>query len=133
MPGFSPVWWVDVRWLFPKPAAIWVSGPGPRLLRSYIVGITDEVKRKGLELLGDPRVTKLMQSEQFMKAVLVVAQMPEKVSEFTAEQSDRFAKVARLPTTAQFEALELKVRQLEEELGRLRLRLERLDDSAGTP
>ncbi len=97
------------------------------------MGITDEVKRKGLELLSDPRVTQLMQSEQFMKAVLVVARMPEKVSEFTSEQSERFAKVARLPTSAQFEALELKVHQLEEELTRLRARLERLEDSAGTP
>ncbi len=57
------------------------------------MSIKDEVKKRGLALLGDPRMAKLMQNEQFMRAMMTVIQVPGKVEHFTSEQTERFAKM----------------------------------------
>jgi cell division FtsZ-interacting protein ZapD len=86
------------------------------------MGIKDEVKKKGLQLMSDPRVTKLMQNEQFMKAMLAVVQVPGKVNTFTTEQTERFAKMMRLATAQEVKDLKRQVKNLEAELDRLRKR-----------
>src|SRR5512135_2322259 len=69
------------------------------------MGIKDEVKKRGLQLMSDPRVAKLMQNEQFMRAMMSVIQVPGKVETFTSEQTERFAKMMRLATSDEMKDL----------------------------
>ncbi|MBX3128886.1 MAG: hypothetical protein KF718_19375 [Polyangiaceae bacterium] len=87
------------------------------------MGIKDEVKKRGLQLMGDPRFLKLMQNEQFMKAMMTVVQVPGKVETFTTEQTERFAKMMRLATDEEFKALQRQVKNLEAQVARLERKL----------
>ncbi|HEY6561130.1 MAG TPA: hypothetical protein VI072_27830 [Polyangiaceae bacterium] len=88
------------------------------------MGIKDEVKKKGLQLMSDPRVIKLMQNEQFMKAMMAVVQVPGKVNTFTTEQTERFASTMRLATSQEVKELKRTVKNLEADVARLRKRVE---------
>jgi hypothetical protein len=88
------------------------------------MGIKDEVRKKGLQLMSDPRVLKLMQNEQFMKAMMAVVQVPGKVNTFTTEQTERFASMMRLATAQEVKDMKRTVKNLEAEVSRLRKRLE---------
>jgi cell division FtsZ-interacting protein ZapD len=88
------------------------------------MSIKDEVKKKGFQLMSDPRVSKLMQNEQFMKAFMTVAQVPGKVNSFTTEQTERFAKVMRVATAQEVKDLKRQVKNLESEVARLRKKVE---------
>jgi RPA family protein len=88
------------------------------------MSIKDEVKKKGLQLMSDPRVIKLMQNEQFMKAMMAVVQVPGKVNTFTTEQTERFASTMRLATAQEVKELKRTVKNLEADVARLRKRLE---------
>ncbi len=87
------------------------------------MGIKDKVKKRGLELMGDPRVIKLMQNEQFMKAMMTVVQVPGKVETFTVEQTTRFAKNMRLATAEDHKTLKRQVKNLEAEVAKLKKQL----------
>jgi hypothetical protein len=84
------------------------------------MSIKDEVKKKGLQLMGDPRVAKLMQNEQVMRAMMTIVQVPGKVNTFTTEQTERFAKTMRVATAQEFKDLKRTVKNLEAEVARLR-------------
>ena len=86
--------------------------------------IRDQVRQKGLELLSDPRVMKLMQNEQFMKAMMTVVQVPGKVNAFTTEQTERFAHSMNLATAQELKDLRRHVRNLEDEVVRLKKQIE---------
>ena len=88
------------------------------------MSISDEVKKRGFQLLNDPRVTKLLQSEQFVRAMMAVVQMPGKVNEFTQEQSSRFASMLQLVSDERFQRLQRRVEALESEVDALRKRRE---------
>lgn len=88
------------------------------------MSIKDEVKKKGLQLMGDPRVAKLMQNEQFMKAMMTVVQVPGKVNTFTEEQTERFASMMNLATAKELKDLKRQVKKLEGEVERLKKKLE---------
>jgi cell division FtsZ-interacting protein ZapD len=88
------------------------------------MNLKDEVKRKSLQLMSDPRVAKLMQNEQFMKAMTALVQVPGKVNTFTVEQTERFAKTMRLATSRELRDLQRSVKQLEGELQRLKRKVE---------
>jgi len=92
------------------------------------MGIADEVKKKGLQLMSDPRVAKLMQNEQFMKAMMTVMSVSGKVNSFTTEQTERVAKTMRLATAQELKDLKRNVKNLEAEVARLR---KQLDDRKG--
>jgi hypothetical protein len=92
--------------------------------KSGVMSIKDQVKKHGLQLLGDPRVAKLMQNEQFMRAMMTVVQVPGKVESFTTEQTERFAKAMRLATADEVKDLRRQVKNLEADLARLRKKLE---------
>ena len=51
-----------------------------------------------MKLLSDPRVMKLMQNEQFMKAMMAAISMPGKIDGFTKEHAEKFAKRMSLAT-----------------------------------
>ena len=88
------------------------------------MSIKDEVTKRGLQLLGDPRVAKLMQNEQFMRAMMTVIQVPGKVEHFTSEQTERFAKMMRVPTTDEFKDLKRQVKSLESEIAKLKKKID---------
>ena len=88
------------------------------------MGIKDDVKKKGLELMGDPRVAKLMQNEQVMRAMMTLVQVPGKVNTFTTEQTERFAKTMRLATAQELKDLKRTVKNLEADVARLKKQLE---------
>jgi hypothetical protein len=84
------------------------------------MSIADEMKKRGLQLMSDPRVLKLMQNEQFMKAMMAVVQGVGKVNSFTTEQTERFAKSMRLATSQEVKDLKRTLKNLENEVARLR-------------
>jgi hypothetical protein len=88
------------------------------------MSIADEVKKKGLQLMSDPRVAKLMQNEQFMKAMMTVMSVSGKVNSFTTEQTERVAKTMRLATAQEVKDLKRNLKNLEAEVSRLRKQLE---------
>ena len=88
------------------------------------MSIADEMKKRGLQLMSDPRVLKLMQNEQFMKAMMAVMQVSGKVNTFTTEQTERFAKSMRLATSQEVKDLKRSLKNLENEVARLRKQLD---------
>lgn len=88
------------------------------------MSIKDEVKKRGLQLLGDPRVAKLMQNEQFMRAMMTVIQVPGKMEHFTSEQTERFAKMMRVATADEVKDLKRQVKTLESEVAKLKKKLD---------
>jgi hypothetical protein len=88
------------------------------------MGIKDEVKKRGLQLMSDPRVGKLMQNEQFMRAMMAVVQVPGKVETFTTEQTERFAKMMRVATSDEVKELRRQVKSLEADVARLKKKLD---------
>ena len=87
--------------------------------------IKDEMMKKGMQMLGDPRVQKLMQNPQFMKVMMSVVQVPGKVNTFTNEQSERLASSLRLATAKEVKDLRRTVQKLEREVARLSARIDR--------
>jgi polyhydroxyalkanoate synthesis regulator phasin len=87
--------------------------------------IKDEMMKKGMQMLSDPRVQKLMQNPQFMKVMMSVVQVPGKVNTFTNEQSERLASSLRLATAKEVKDLRRTVQTLEREVARLSARLDR--------
>jgi hypothetical protein len=77
---------------------------------------------QGMKLLGDPRVVKLMQNEQFMKAMMTAISMPGKIDGFTKEHAERFAKRMSLATANEVRDLRRTIRALEEEIADLKRR-----------
>ena len=82
--------------------------------------LKDDIKQRGLKLLSDPRVFRLLQSEEFVGAMTALMQVPGKVGDFTAEQSERFARRFGLASEQEVEELRHRVARLEAELERLR-------------
>ncbi len=87
------------------------------------MSLKDKVRQKSMEMMGDPRMLKLMQNEQFMKAMSVLMQVPGKVNTFTNEQTDRFARTLNLATEQELKDLTRKVKSLEGEVARLKEKL----------
>ena len=85
--------------------------------------MADSLKKKlmkrGMALMGDPRVMKLMQDERVMKAVMQMMTVPGKVQSFTSDQIEKLAKAMSLATEDEVNDLKRQVRRLEEEVSRL--------------
>jgi hypothetical protein len=88
-----------------------------------LVSIKDDVKKKGLQMMSDPRVLKLMQNPQVMKALMTMVQVPGKVNAFTNEQAERFAVTMKLATAAEAKELGKRLTKAEKELEKLAQRL----------
>ena len=88
------------------------------------MSLKKSLMEQGMKLLADPRVMKLMQNEQFMKAMMAVMQVSGKVNNFTTEQTERFAKSMRLATSQEVKDLKRTLKNLENEVARLRKQLD---------
>ncbi len=91
------------------------------------MSLKDAARKKSMELMSDPRVMKLMQNEQFMKAMMVVVQVPGKVNTFTSDQQERFARSMNLTPANQVEDLKRQTKRLEGEVKRLAARVAELE------
>lgn len=80
---------------------------------------------QGMKLLSDPRIVKVVQSEQFMKAMMVALSMPGKIDDFAKERAERLAKKLALATSDEVRDLKRTVRALEEQVAELRARTHR--------
>jgi hypothetical protein len=76
--------------------------------------------QQGMKLLSDPRVIKLMQNEQFVKAMMTAVSVPGKVDTFTKEQAEKIAKRMSLATADEVRDLRRTVRALEDEIATLK-------------
>lgn len=74
---------------------------------------------EGMKLAGNPAVAKLMQDPRFMRLVMTAMAMPGKVSSFTAEQKEAFAKAMGLATEEEVRDLKRTVAALERQLAKL--------------
>jgi hypothetical protein len=83
------------------------------------MSIKDKLVSEGLKLTQNPTVGKLMQDERFMRLVVLAMSMPGRVSTFTAEQKERFAKEMGLATQEEVRDLKRQVGALEDAVRRL--------------
>lgn len=75
--------------------------------------------KRGMKLMTDPRVVKIMQDERVMKAVMQMMSVPGRVQTFTNDQVERLAKAMSLATEDEVKDLKRQIRRLEEEVARL--------------
>jgi hypothetical protein len=83
------------------------------------MGIKEEMMKRGMKAMGDPRVAKLMQNEQFMKLLMALLQVPGKVNTFTNEQAKLLAGTLRLATAEDLKDLQRAVKRLERSVAKL--------------
>lgn len=84
------------------------------------MALKDKLVNEGMKLATNPRVAKLMQDERVMRVFMQAMSMPGKVSSFTQEQKDAFAKAMGLATAEEVRDLRRIVASLEDEVARLR-------------
>ncbi len=83
------------------------------------MALKDTLMAEGMKLAGNPAVAKLMQDPRFMRLVMTAMAMPGKVSEFTDEQREHFAKAMGLATQEEVRDLKRTVAALERQVARL--------------
>ena len=83
------------------------------------MALKDKLMAEGMKLAGNPAVAKLMQDPRFMRLVMTAMAMPGKVSEFTEEQREHFAKAMGLATQEEVRDLKRTVAALERQVARL--------------
>lgn len=83
------------------------------------MSIKDEVMKRGMAAMSDPRMMKLMQNPQFMRVVGALIQVPGKVNTFTNEQARLLASTLRLATAEEMKDLARTVKRLEQRLAKL--------------
>ena len=83
------------------------------------MALKDKLMSEGMKLAGSPAVAKLMQDPRFMKAVMTAMAMPGRVSSFTDEQKEHFAKAMGLATQEEVRDLKRTVAALERAVARL--------------
>ncbi|APR86094.1 Hypothetical protein A7982_11443 [Minicystis rosea] len=83
------------------------------------MALKDKLMSEGMKLAANPAVAKLMQDERFMKAVMTAMAMPGRVSSYTTEQKEHFAKAMGLATQEEVRDLKRTVAALERAVARL--------------
>jgi len=74
------------------------------------MSLKKSLMEQGMKMLADPRVMKLMQNEQFMKAMMTAISMPGKIDGFTKEHAEKFAKRMSLATAEEVRDLKRTIR-----------------------
>lgn len=83
------------------------------------MALKDRILTEGMRLTQNPAFAKVVQDERFMKLVVLAMSMPGRVSTFTAEQKERFAKEMGLATSDEVRDLRRTVASLEDAVRRL--------------
>ncbi|EYF04244.1 hypothetical protein [Chondromyces apiculatus] len=84
------------------------------------MSLKDKLVTEGMKLAANPNVTKLMQDERLMRLFMTAMSVPGRVSSFTTEQKETFAKTMGLATSDELRDLKRTVAALEREVTRLR-------------
>jgi hypothetical protein len=87
------------------------------------MSIKNKLFSEGAKLASNPAVHKLLQDERFMKLVVLAMSMPGRVSTFTTDQKERFAKELGLVTQEEHAQLKRQVVALEDTLRRIERKL----------
>jgi ubiquinone biosynthesis protein UbiJ len=87
------------------------------------MALKDRLMTEGMKLAQSPAVAKLMQDERFMRLVMTAMSMPGRVSSFTTEQKETFAKSMGLATHEEVKDLKRAVASLERAVSRLEAKI----------
>src|SRR5258708_33737370 len=82
------------------------------------MSLKDRILTEGMRLSQNPAVAKVLSDERFMKLVVLAMSMPGRVSTFTTEQKERFAKEMGLATMDEVRDLQRTIVSLEETVRR---------------
>lgn len=83
------------------------------------MSLKEKLMSEGMKLAGNPHVAKVMQDERLMKLVVAAMSMPGRVTTYTEEQKEAFAKVMGLATASEVRDLKRTIAALEREVDRL--------------
>ncbi len=84
------------------------------------MSIKDALLGQGIKRLTGERLTKLMQNERFMRAVMTAISMPGRAQTFARERIEGLARAMALATEDELQDLQRTVRKLEEDLARVK-------------
>jgi polyhydroxyalkanoate synthesis regulator phasin len=80
------------------------------------MSLTDELKQAAQKLVNDPRILKVLQSEQTLRLLTLLVEMPDRFGALSVSQGARFARNFHLATREDVERLERRVADLEAQL-----------------
>jgi polyhydroxyalkanoate synthesis regulator phasin len=81
---------------------------------------TDEIRNLLSRILADPRVIKLLSSEQLVRILTLALGAPDRLGELTQDQVSKLMKRFGIASVERVDVLERRVAELENELARLR-------------
>lgn len=81
---------------------------------------TDELRNLLSRILADPRVLKLLSSEQLVRILTLALGAPDRLGELTQDQVTKLMKRFGIVSVERLEALEQRVAELEKALAQLR-------------
>jgi polyhydroxyalkanoate synthesis regulator phasin len=88
------------------------------------MSLREKIVSEGMKLATNPNVAKVMQDERVMKFVMTAASMPGRLSSFTTEQKEAFAKAMGLATSDEVRDLKRTVAALEQTVAKLKAKLQ---------
>ncbi len=87
------------------------------------MSLTDDLKQAAQKLASDPRLLKLLQSDQTVRLLTLLVEAPDRFGALTAAQGARFAKNFHLATRDEVDRLEQRIRDLEAQVAQLKARV----------
>ncbi len=84
------------------------------------MSLTDDLKQAAQKFAADPRLLKVLQSDQTLRLLTLLVEMPDKFGALTTAQGARFARNFHLATRDDVEGLEKRVADLEAQLAQLK-------------
>lgn len=81
--------------------------------------LKEKLLSEGMRLATNPHVAKVIQDERLMKLLVTAMGVPGRVTSFTTEQKEAFAKAMGLATAEEVRDLRRTVASLEREVARL--------------
>ena len=85
--------------------------------------MTDELKQVAQKFANDPRLLKVLQSDQTLRVLTLLVEMPDRVGALTTAQGARFAKNFHLATSEEVERLQQRVSDLEAQVAQLKTKV----------
>lgn len=92
------------------------------MTESDTMSLTDEIKQAAQKFANDPRLLKVLQSDQTLRLLTMLVEMPDRFGALTTAQGARFAKNFHLATREEVDRLEQRIRDLEAQVAQLRAR-----------
>lgn len=86
-----------------------------------------------MKLAQNPLVADLVQDERFMRLVVLAMSVPGRVTSFTDEQKESFAKAMGLAPVDEVRALRRTIAALEDQVSRLRQEVAELSSRESDP